>query len=166
MSLDVDSLAVFREGGELYGLGASLFLSPHIWIWTLALLFSPPCLVSAWISPLLQSPPMQNLTRSKSMIYFLDLNTSSWFVSWLKHCKLRFNRCVCSYIYMVFYGSCFIGKIARFLHPGIFFSESCWLATFCLLNPAALHQFNNFYPLDIWRIFILVIYIIIWGGGG
>lgn len=48
--------------------------------------------------------------------------------------------------------------------PQNIFSESCWLATFCLLNPAALHQFNNFYPLDIWRIFILVINIILGGG--
>lgn len=41
--------AVFGEGGELYGLGASL-PPTHIWMWTVDLLFSPHCLESAWIT--------------------------------------------------------------------------------------------------------------------
>lgn len=66
---------------------------------------------------------------------------------------------------MVFYGSCFIGKIAHFLHPRIIFQRAADLLhstrSDCFTPILKIKKFS----LNIWRGFILVIYIIIGLGG-
>lgn len=117
---------MFGEGGELYGLGASLFLSPlHLNVNSgLIIQSSLP-----WIG--VDNSPVA--TRAKcdqkwSMIYFLDLKYFLLISNLARtQRKLIFNRCVCSYICMVFYGSCFSGRIAHFLHPRIFFQKAAEL---------------------------------------
>lgn len=101
--------------------------------------------------------------QKQNMIYFFrsEILPLGLQIGW--NTELIFNRCVYSYIYMVFYGSCFIGKIARLLHPSIFFQKTADLQhstkSSCFTTLLTVKMWGFFSPLNIWRKLILVIHI-------